>query len=159
MEKLVRYRKYTFLIVSLIIRLIIYGITNDNYQRYLYLTQDCPRSLVDFAIMSLLLIVEIIFIINYVLDYLNIELWVLLRLNKQEYLMMIIKRVLLVNVLLMLASSVIILLMKVNFVYLLIDRLVLLFFSMISTLILIKYQRNICYIFLYLMMIIFRLLY
>lgn len=104
MEKLVRYRKYTFLIVSLIIRLIIYGITNGNYQRYLYLTQDCPRSLVDFAIMSLLLIVEIIFIINYVLDYLNIELWVLLRLNKQEYLMMIIKRVLLVNSLLMLAS-------------------------------------------------------
>lgn len=145
MERLYReIRRYKWLLLSFIFRVVVLYISVD-YSNYVYLTQACPTAIIDFSIMSIILIVEIIFIVHNLIDYLNLDKLVLIRISRIDYLLIIIKKII---------SSVISLII-VGYLFFL-DRIYLVLISLFSSFIFVKYKESFGCILIYLLMVLVR---
>lgn len=145
MERLYReISRYKWLLLSFIIRLVVLYISVD-YSNYIYLTQACPTAIIDFSIMSIILIVEIIFIVHNLIDYLNLDKLVLIRISRIDYLLIIIKKII---------SSVISLII-VGYLFFL-DRIYLVLISLFLSFIFVKYKESFGCILIYLLMVLVR---
>lgn len=60
---------------------------------YILLSQGCPLNLIHFSIMSLLLISDIMFLIDYTYYYITLDCFINVRLEKNKYYTIILKKV------------------------------------------------------------------
>lgn len=84
--------KYRFLCLSIFLRMLIYMLTPTS-EYYILLSQGCPFNLIHFSIMSLLLISDIIFLIDYTYYYITLDCFINVRLEKNKYYTIILKKV------------------------------------------------------------------
>ena len=64
--------------------MLIYGLTPTS-EYYILLSQGCPLNLIHFSIMSLLLISDIMFLIDYTYYYITLDCFINVRLEKNKY--------------------------------------------------------------------------
>ena len=84
--------KYRFLCLSIFLRMLIYMLTPTS-EYYILLSQGCPLNLIHFSIMSLLLISDIMFLIDYTYYYITLDCFINVRLEKNKYYTIILKKV------------------------------------------------------------------
>lgn len=84
--------KYRFLCLSIFLRMLIYVLTPTS-EYYVLLSQGCPFNLIHFSIMSLLLISDIMFLIDYTYYYITLDCFINVRLEKNKYYTIILKKV------------------------------------------------------------------
>ena len=84
--------KYRFLCLSIFLRMLIYMLTPTS-EYYILLSQRCPFNLIHFSIMSLLLISDIMFLIDYTYYYITLDCFINVRLEKNKYYTIILKKV------------------------------------------------------------------
>lgn len=84
--------KYRFLCLSIFLRMLIYMLTPTS-EYYILLSQGCPFNLIHFSIMSLLLISDIMFLIDYTYYYITLDCFINVRLEKNKYYTIILKKV------------------------------------------------------------------
>lgn len=84
--------KYRFLCLSIFLRMLIYVLTPTS-EYYILLSQGCPLNLIHFSIMSLLLISDIMFLIDYTYYYITLDCFINVRLEKNKYYTIILKKV------------------------------------------------------------------
>ena len=84
--------KYRLLCLSIFLRLLIYVLTPTS-EYYILLSQGCPLNLIHFSIMSLLLISDIMFLIDYTYYYITLDCFINVRLEKNKYYTIILKKV------------------------------------------------------------------
>lgn len=84
--------KYRFLCLSIFLRMLIYVLTPTS-EYYILLSQGCPLNLIHFSIMSLLLISDIMFLIDYTYYYITLDCFINVRLEKNKYCTIILKKV------------------------------------------------------------------
>ena len=84
--------KYRFLCLSIFLRMLIYMLTPTS-EYYILLSQGCPFNLIHFSIMSLLLISDIMFLIDYNYYYITLDCFINVRLEKNKYYTIILKKV------------------------------------------------------------------
>lgn len=84
--------KYKFLCLSIFLRMLIYMLTPTS-EYYILLSQGCPFNLIHFSIMSLLLISDIMFLIDYTYYYITLDCFINVRLEKNKYYTIILKKV------------------------------------------------------------------
>lgn len=84
--------KYRFLCLSIFLRMLIYVLTPTS-EYYILLSQGCPFNLIHFSIMSLLLISDIMFLIDYTYYYITLDCFINVRLEKNKYYTIILKKV------------------------------------------------------------------
>lgn len=95
--------KYRFLCLSIFLRMLIYVLTPTS-EYYILLSQGCPLNLIHFSIMSLLLISDIIFLIDYTYYYITLDCFINVRLEKNKYYTIILKKVISGTIILFLSS-------------------------------------------------------
>lgn len=71
---------------------------------YILLSQGCPFNLIHFSIMSLLLISDIMFLIDYTYYYITLDCFINVRLEKNKYYTIILKKVICGTIILFLSS-------------------------------------------------------
>lgn len=84
--------KYRFLCLNIFLRMLIYVLTPTS-EYYILLSQGCPLNLIHFSIMSLLLISDIMFLIDYTYYYITLDCFINVRLEKNKYYTIILKKV------------------------------------------------------------------
>ena len=84
--------KYRLLCLSIFLRVLIYVLTPTS-QYYILRSQGCPLNLIHFSIMSLLLISDIMFLIDYTYYYITLDCFINVRLEKNKYYTIILKKV------------------------------------------------------------------
>lgn len=72
--------------------MLIYVLTPTS-EYYILLSQECPLNLIHFSIMSLLLISDIMFLIDYTYYYITLDCFINVRLEKNKYYTIILKKV------------------------------------------------------------------
>lgn len=95
--------KYRFLCLSIFLRMLIYVLTPTS-EYYILLSQGCPFNLIHFSIMSLLLISDIMFLIDYTYYYITLDCFINVRLEKNKYYTIILKKVISGTIILFLSS-------------------------------------------------------
>lgn len=95
--------KYRFLCLSIFLRMLIYMLTPTS-EYYILLSQGCPLNLIHFSIMSLLLISDIMFLIDYTYYYITLDCFINVRLEKNKYYTIILKKVISGAIILFLSS-------------------------------------------------------
>ena len=95
--------KYRFLCLSIFLRMLIYMLTPTS-EYYILLSQGCPFNLIHFSIMSLLLISDIMFLIDYTYYYITLDCFINVRLEKNKYYTIILKKVISGTTILFLSS-------------------------------------------------------
>lgn len=95
--------KYRFLCLSIFLRMLIYVLTPTS-EYYILLSQGCPLNLIHFSIMSLLLISDIMFLIDYTYYYITLDCFINVRLEKNKYYTIILKKVISGAIILFLSS-------------------------------------------------------
>lgn len=95
--------KYRFLCLSIFLRMLIYVLTPTS-EYYILLSQGCPFNLIHFSIMSLLLISDIIFLIDYTYYYITLDCFINVRLEKNKYYTIILKKVISGTIILFISS-------------------------------------------------------
>lgn len=95
--------KYRFLCLSIFLRMLIYVLTPTS-EYYILLSQGCPLNLIHFSIMSLLLISDIMFLIDYTYYYITLDCFINVRLEKNKYYTIILKKVISGTIILFLSS-------------------------------------------------------
>lgn len=95
--------KYRFLCLSIFLRMLIYMLTPTS-EYYILLSQGCPFNLIHFSIMSLLLISDIMFLIDYTYYYITLDCFINVRLEKNKYYTIILKKVISGTIILFLSS-------------------------------------------------------
>lgn len=95
--------KYRFLCLSIFLRMLIYMLTPTS-EYYILLSQGCPLNLIHFSIMSLLLISDIMFLIDYTYYYITLDCFINVRLEKNKYYTIILKKVISGTTILFLSS-------------------------------------------------------
>lgn len=95
--------KYRFLCLSIFLRMLIYVLTPTS-EYYILLSQGCPLNLIHFSIMSLLLISDIMFLIDYTYYYITLDCFINVRLEKNKYYTIILKKVISGTIILLLSS-------------------------------------------------------
>lgn len=95
--------KYRFLCLSIFLRMLIYVLTPTS-EYYILLSQGCPLNLIHFSIMSLLLISDIMFLIDYTYYYITLDCFINVRLGKNKYYTIILKKVISGTIILFLSS-------------------------------------------------------
>lgn len=95
--------KYRFLCLSIFLRMLIYVLTPTS-EYYILLSQGCPLNLIHFSIMSLLLISDIMFLIDYTYYYITLDCFINVRLEKNKYYTIILKKVISGTTILFLSS-------------------------------------------------------
>lgn len=95
--------KYRFLCLSIFLRMLIYVLTPTS-EYYILLSQGCPLNLIHFSIMSLLLISDIMFLIYYTYYYITLDCFINVRLEKNKYYTIILKKVISGTTILFLSS-------------------------------------------------------
>lgn len=95
--------KYRFLCLSIFLRMLIYVLTPTS-EYYILLSQGCPLNLIHFSIMSLLLISDIMFLIEYTYYYITLDCFINVRLEKNKYYTIILKKVISGTTILFLSS-------------------------------------------------------
>lgn len=95
--------KYRFLCLSIFLRMLIYVLTPTS-EYYILLSQGCPLNLIHFSIMSLLLISDIMFLIDYTYYYITLDCFINVRLKKNKYYTIILKKVISGTIILFLSS-------------------------------------------------------
>lgn len=95
--------KYRFLCLSIFLRILIYMLTPTS-EYYILLSQGCPFNLIHFSIMSLLLISDIMFLIDYTYYYITLDCFINVRLEKNKYYTIILKKVISGTTILFLSS-------------------------------------------------------
>ena len=95
--------KYRFLCLSIFLRMLIHVLTPTS-EYYILLSQGCPLNLIHFSIMSLLLISDIMFLIDYTYYYITLDCFINVRLEKNKYYTIILKKVISGTIILFLSS-------------------------------------------------------
>lgn len=95
--------KYRFLCLSIFLRMLIHVLTPTS-EYYILLSQGCPLNLIHFSIMSLLLISDIMFLIDYTYYYITLDCFINVRLEKNKYYTIILKKVISGTTILFLSS-------------------------------------------------------
>lgn len=95
--------KYRFLCLSIFLRMLIYMLTPTS-EYYILLSQGCPFNLIHFSIMSLLLISDIMFLIDYTYYYITLDCFINVRLEKNKYYTIILKKVISGTIILFISS-------------------------------------------------------
>lgn len=95
--------KYRFLCLSIFLRMLIYVLTPTS-EYYILLSQGRPLNLIHFSIMSLLLISDIMFLIDYTYYYITLDCFINVRLEKNKYYTIILKKVISGTIILFLSS-------------------------------------------------------
>ena len=95
--------KYRFLCLSIFLRMLIHVLTPTS-EYYILLSQGCPLNLIHFSIMSLLLISDIMFLIDYTYYYITLDCFINVRLEKDKYYTIILKKVISGTIILFLSS-------------------------------------------------------
>lgn len=95
--------KYRFLCLSIFLRMLIHVLTPTS-EYYILLSQGCPLNLIHFSIMSLLLISDIMFLIDYTYYYITLDCFINVRLEKNKYYTIILKKVISGTIILFISS-------------------------------------------------------
>lgn len=95
--------KYRFLCLSIFLKILIYILTPTS-EYYILLSQGCPLNLIHFSIMSLLLISDIMFLIDYTYYYITLDCFINVRLEKKKYYTIVLKKVINGTITLLLSS-------------------------------------------------------
>ena len=98
--------KYRFLCTGFLLRLFIFFISSTS-KEYILISQGCPLNIIQFSIMSLLLISDILFLIDFSYYYINMECLITIRVNRHRYYAIIFQK-LLGGLMLLLLSSLLI---------------------------------------------------
>ena len=122
--------KYRFLCLSFVLKILIYSITPTS-KYYILLSQGCPLNIIHFSIMSLVLLSDIMFLIDYTV-----------RIEKKKYYAIILKK-LIGGIILLIISSFLIPYYSVDLFFLIIlDKLSLLIVFFLILITCLKYKKT-----------------
>ena len=133
--------KYRFLCLSFVLKILIYSITPTS-KYYILLSQGCPLNIIHFSIMSLVLLSDIMFLIDYTYYYINLECFITVRIEKKKYYAIILKK-LIGRIILLIISSFLIPYYSVDLFFLIIlDKLSLLIVFFLILITCLKYKKT-----------------
>ena len=133
--------KYRFLCLSIFLRMLIYVLTPTS-EYYILLSQGCPLNLIHFSIMSLLLISDIMFLIDYTYYYITLDCFINVRLEKNKYYTIILKKVISGAIILFISSLLIPYYAADALLYVVFDKMTLLVIFSIMLMTCIKYKKT-----------------
>lgn len=133
--------KYRFLCLSIFLRMLIYMLTPTS-EYYILLSQGCPFNLIHFSIMSLLLISDIMFLIDYTYYYITLDCFINVRLEKNKYYTIILKKVISGAIILFISSLLIPYYDADALLYVVFDKMTLLVIFSIMLMTCIKYKKT-----------------
>lgn len=149
--------KYRFLCLSIFLRMLIYMLTPTS-EYYILLSQGCPFNLIHFSIMSLLLISDIMFLIDYTYYYITLDCFINVRLEKNKYYTIILKKVISGTIILFISSSLIPYYNADALLQVVLDKMTLLVIFSIMLMTCIKYKKTDGIILCYFIMVLLRYL-
>lgn len=149
--------KYRFLCLSIFLRMLIYVLTPTS-EYYILLSQGCPLNLIHFSIMSLLLISDIMFLIDYTYYYITLDCFINVRLEKNKYYTIILKKVISGTIILFLSSLLIPYYNADALLQVVLDKMTLLVIFSIMLMTCIKYKKTDGIILCYFIMVLLRYL-
>lgn len=149
--------KYRFLCLSIFLRMLIYVLTPTS-EYYILLSQGCPLNLIHFSIMSLLLISDIMFLIDYTYYYITLDCFINVRLEKNKYYTIILKKVISGAIILFISSLLIPYYDADALLYVVFDKMTLLVIFSIMLMTCIKYKKTDGIILCYFIMVLLRYL-
>lgn len=133
--------KYRFLCLSIFLRMLIYVLTPTS-EYYILLSQGCPLNLIHFSIMSLLLISDIMFLIDYTYYYITLDCFINVRLEKNKYYTIILKKVISGAIILFISSLLIPYYDADALLHVVFDKMTLLVIFSIMLMTCIKYEKT-----------------
>lgn len=133
--------KYRFLCLSIFLRMLIYMLTPTS-EYYILLSQGCPFNLIHFSIMSLLLISDIMFLIDYTYYYITLDCFINVRLEKNKYYTIILKKVISGTIILFISSLLIPYYSADALLQVVLDKMTLLVIFSIMLMTCIKYKKT-----------------
>ena len=133
--------KYRFLCLSIFLRMLIHVLTPTS-EYYILLSQGCPLNLIHFSIMSLLLISDIMFLIDYTYYYITLDCFINVRLEKNKYYTIILKKVISGAIILFISSLLIPYYDADALLYVVFDKMTLLVIFSIMLMTCIKYKKT-----------------
>lgn len=92
-----KWMKYRFFIIGLAFRILVLNIVG-TYEGYSRITQTIPTIIIEFAMMSIVLICNILFILDFLYYYLKMENSICTRITFKKYRVLLIKRVVLASI-------------------------------------------------------------
>ena len=149
--------KYRFLCLSIFLRMLIYMLTPTS-EYYILLSQGCPLNLIHFSIMSLLLISDIMFLIDYTYYYITLDCFINVRLEKNKYYTIILKKVISGTIILFMSSLLIPYYNADALLQVVLDKMTLLVIFSIMLMTCIKYKKTDGIILCYFIMVLLRYL-
>lgn len=149
--------KYRFLCLSIVLRMLIYVLTPTS-EYYILLSQGCPLNLIHFSIMSLLLISDIMFLIDYTYYYITLDCFINVRLEKNKYYTIILKKVISGTIILFISSLLIPYYNVDALLQVVLDKMTLLVIFSIMLMTCIKYKKTDGIILCYFIMVLLRYL-
>lgn len=149
--------KYRFLCLSIFLRMLIYMLTPTS-EYYILLSQGCPFNLIHFSIMSLLLISDIMFLIDYTYYYITLDCFINVRLEKNKYYTIILKKVISGAIILFISSLLIPYYDADALLHVVFDKMTLLVIFSIMLMTCIKYKKTDGIILCYFIMVLLRYL-
>lgn len=149
--------KYRFLCLSIFLRMLIYVLTPTS-EYYILVSQGCPLNLIHFSIMSLLLISDIMFLIDYTYYYITLDCFINVRLEKNKYYTIILKKVISGAIILFISSLLIPYYDADALLYVVFDKMTLLVIFSIMLMTCIKYKKTDGIILCYFIMVLLRYL-
>ena len=149
--------KYRFLCLSIFLRMLIYVLTPTS-EYYILLSQGCPLNLIHFSIMSLLLISDIMFLIDYTYYYITLDCFINVRLEKNKHYTIILKKVISGAIILFISSLLIPYYDADALLHVVFDKMTLLVIFSIMLMTCIKYKKTDGIILCYFIMVLLRYL-
>lgn len=149
--------KYRFLCLSIFLRMLIYMLTPTS-EYYILLSQGCPLNLIHFSIMSLLLISDIMFLIDYTYYYITLDCFINVRLEKKKYYTIILKKVISGTIILFISSLLIPYYNADALLHVVLDKMTILVIFSIMLMTCIKYKKTDGIILCYFIMVLLRYL-
>ncbi len=149
--------KYRFLCLSIFLRMLIHVLTPTS-EYYILLSQGCPLNLIHFSIMSLLLISDIMFLIDYTYYYITLDCFINVRLEKNKYYTIILKKVISGTIILFISSLLIPYYDADALLHVVFDKMTLLVIFSIMLMTCIKYKKTDGIILCYFIMVLLRYL-
>lgn len=149
--------KYRFLCLSIFLRMLIYVLTPTS-EYYILLSHGCPLNLIHFSIMSLLLISDIMFLIDYTYYYITLDCFINVRLEKNKYYTIILKKVISGAIILFISSLLIPYYDADALLHVVFDKMTLLVIFSIMLMTCIKYKKTDGIILCYFIMVLLRYL-
>lgn len=137
--------------------MLIYVLTPTS-EYYILLSQGCPLNLIHFSIMSLLLISDIMFLIDYTYYYITLDCFINVRLEKNKYCTIILKKVISGAIILFISSLLIPYYDADALLYVVFDKMTLLVIFSIMLMTCIKYKKTDGIILCYFIMVLLRYL-